>query len=617
MATAISWMPSPAQASGVGIDYYISAPFVQNSHIDLTAPTTYFEDFENLNLAGTVTTASGAVTWSSSPQSQMVNGDLYGGASSTSSSPVVGNLPASKYLRPSGGNVTLTFATDQKYLGFWWSAGSNGNVVKFRNNGQEVLSLTTGDLFELFGPAPTSGAANNVNDVIVFTDGTTTVNHPKDYYFGNPRGYNSLTPANNSGLLAPTEPFTYVHVFANGSFAFDEIILIQGGFEIDNLVASSVPQTPNLLLHYKVSSIYPVVTFHPNTGNGYFPSQVSSNSASLSANQYFKTGYTFLGWNTNQDGSGTTYSDRATYDFQSNITLYAQWGSNSVQFDANGGTGSMSDQVGTVSASLSPNSFARSGYNFTGWNTAQDGSGTSYLDQSNYGFTSSRTLYAQWQLIQTQAPEPSRYEGPTVELREVLIQSNQSVKIVVKGNKLDRITSLSVLGESIAIDSLSRNDLTFTYTPANLGVFAVDFFSEFGKLTALDAITVNAAPVVVVTPDTESPEVSDPDPQPFSATKRFFNFIGDRSLLVSKDRRAIASWISSFEGIQEVTCLGSTSGIPMIATDPSLARKRATNACSAIAKQLPNARIIIKIENGKGIGQFFRAVQVTVKGYRD
>jgi hypothetical protein len=55
----------------------------------------------------------------------------------------------------------------------------------------------------------------------------------------------------------------------------------------------------------------------------------------------------------------------------------------------------------------------------------------------------------------------------------------------------------------------------------------------------------------------------------------------------------------------------------MIATDPSLARKRATNACSAIAKQLPNARIIIKIENGKGIGQFFRAVQVTVKGYRD
>jgi uncharacterized repeat protein (TIGR02543 family) len=264
--------------------------------------------------------------------------------------------------------------------------------------------------------------------------------------------------------------------------------------------------------------------------------------------------------------------------------------------------------------SLSNNVFTRAGYTFTGWNSASDGSGNAYADGAPYSFAASVTLYAQWRA--NQAPEPSRYDGPTVELREVLVQSNQAIKIVVKGNKLDRIGSLSILGKSIAIDSQSRNELTFTYIPTTVGVFAVDFFSDFGKLTALDAITVNAPAPVVVSPETESPVTPEPTVNPFVATKRFFNFIGDRSLLVIKDRNAIRSWISDYEGIQEVTCLGSTSGVPMIATDPSLARKRATNACIAISKQVPNARIVIKIENGKGIGQFFRAVQVTIKGER-
>ncbi len=614
VASSITWMPTAAQATSTGIDYYISAPFVQNSHIDLDAPTTYFETFESLGLAGLVTTASGTVTWSSSAQSQIFNSDAYGGSISTSSSPIVGTVAGSKYLRPTGGDITINFATDQKYLGFWWSAGSGGNVMKFRNNGQEVLSLTTADLFSLFGTPPTSGAANDTSDVIAFTDGTTTINHPKDYYFGHPKGYTSITPTNNSGVQAQNEPFTYVHVFANGTFAFDEIVMLQGGFEIDNLVASSVPQTPDLLRHYKVSSIYPVVTFLPNSGNGYFPSQISSASASLSQNLYTKTGYAFAGWNTAQDGSGTTYSDRATYDFQANLTLYAQWVPNSVIFDANGGTGTMSQQVGTASASLSPNLFTRSGFTFQGWNTAADGSGTAYSNQSSFGFTQSRTLFAQWQAISSQAPEPSRYNGPTVELRKLLPISTQLEKILVKGTKLDLITSVTIDGVSLKVTSQTPTELTFEYTPRTLGVFDVTFLSEFGKLTVLEGIRVYQQPQVNEQTDSGSSNGEEDAFDTFTATKRFFNFIGDRGALVTKDRKAIRSWISEYAGIEEVICLGSTSGVPMISTDPALARKRAVNACKAISDQLPGVRVTIRIENGKGVGQYFRAVQVTIKG---
>ena len=50
----------------------------------------------------------------------------------------------------------------------------------------------------------------------------------------------------------------------------------------------------------------------------------------LSANAYARAGYTFAGWNTKSDGTGTSYSDRQSvknligYD-KSEITLYAQW----------------------------------------------------------------------------------------------------------------------------------------------------------------------------------------------------------------------------------------------------------------------------------------------------
>jgi len=46
-----------------------------------------------------------------------------------------------------------------------------------------------------------------------------------------------------------------------------------------------------------------------------------------------------------------------------------------------------------------PRSWSRSGYIMKGWNTAQDGSGTSYATNHTVTFTSSVTLYAQWEAI--------------------------------------------------------------------------------------------------------------------------------------------------------------------------------------------------------------------------
>ena len=74
-----------------------------------------------------------------------------------------------------------------------------------------------------------------------------------------------------------------------------------------------------------------------------------------------------------------------------------------ISFNANGGTGTMNMQKidAGQSANLTANTFTRTDYVFTGWNTEPDGSGTSYSNQANYTAPASEdnkivVLYAQW-----------------------------------------------------------------------------------------------------------------------------------------------------------------------------------------------------------------------------
>ena len=117
-----------------------------------------------------------------------------------------------------------------------------------------------------------------------------------------------------------------------------------------------------------------------------------------------REGYTFAGWFTAQ-ADGTQVQDDAT--LTADLTLYAQWTANSytVTFDANGGEGSMNQQTFTydVAQALNQNTFTRTGYSFTGWNTQADGNGSMYGDEAEIlnlttEANGSITLYAQWSI---------------------------------------------------------------------------------------------------------------------------------------------------------------------------------------------------------------------------
>ena len=141
------------------------------------------------------------------------------------------------------------------------------------------------------------------------------------------------------------------------------------------------------------------IVFEPNGGGGTSFSRTIDRGSSVDLTNTFTApaGRSFLGWNTEADGSGTSYRTQ-TAPFSESTILYAQWGIR-ISYSANGGTGDnygetiLPDQPFTLSA----NSFgAPSGQQFLGWNTAADGSGASFQNRQIVSFSSNTTLYAQW-----------------------------------------------------------------------------------------------------------------------------------------------------------------------------------------------------------------------------
>ncbi|CAN5303017.1 hypothetical protein BH11ACT5_BH11ACT5_06390 [soil metagenome] len=131
-----------------------------------------------------------------------------------------------------------------------------------------------------------------------------------------------------------------------------------------------------------------------------------------------RTGYTLQGFNSAPDGSGATSCQWKGYYTvpATDVVLYAQWlatSSSTITYDANGGSGTVPTQSytdGTAAAATvisDGGTLTRSGYVFTGWNTAASGSGTAYAASASIRPTADVTLYAQWVAVYTITYDPN------------------------------------------------------------------------------------------------------------------------------------------------------------------------------------------------------------------
>lgn len=104
------------------------------------------------------------------------------------------------------------------------------------------------------------------------------------------------------------------------------------GLNPNNPASQTITVEGKATLTANVRPISYAVAFDANGGEGYTDPQVFSydEAQPLTENTFTRDGYTFTGWNTKPDGSGTSYADRATVSnlattVGETITLYAQW----------------------------------------------------------------------------------------------------------------------------------------------------------------------------------------------------------------------------------------------------------------------------------------------------
>ena len=231
------------------------------------------------------------------------------------------------------------------------------------------ISLPASIDFDSVTPAPNGATTTATADLTV----TTTNSASYSLYLYSSDGDNSLRPK----------------ISANTS----SIIATAGGVGLT--LSSLKPNTWG----YNLGTTAPTdgTTYSAVPTDNSAPIQTKNTSSTNSANDTYTLSF---GAKVDTSIPSGAYSNTLT------IAVVAEPAMVTVAFNGNGATsGSMSSIKIPAGGSqaLPSNTFARSGYMFNGWNTATNGSGTSYANGANYTASTSYagqtvTLYAQWRL---------------------------------------------------------------------------------------------------------------------------------------------------------------------------------------------------------------------------
>ncbi|WP_181396955.1 InlB B-repeat-containing protein, partial [Eubacterium limosum] len=294
-------------------------------------------------------------------------------------------------------NLTANGYTKTGYTFTGWNTQPDGTGTAY-SNGQNVKNLTTAD-----GDMITLYAQWRANNYTIKYDGNAADSGSMN---DQPMVFDVAANLTDNAYARIGYTFTGWNTQPDGTgTAYSD------GQNVKNLTAAD-GDTITLFAQWRANSY--TIQFDGNTADGGDTASQSMTydaAANLTVNGYTKTGYTFTGWNTQSDGSGTVYTDgqnvvNLTAVEGEKVTLYAQWRANNytIRFDGNTADGgSTSDQAMTYdqAANLTANGYTKTGYSFKGWNTQSDGGGTVYTDGQNVvNLTAVEgekvTLYAQW-----------------------------------------------------------------------------------------------------------------------------------------------------------------------------------------------------------------------------
>ena len=181
--------------------------------------------------------------------------------------------------------------------------------------------------------------------------------------------------------------------------------------------ASGASYTANtaITLYAVWQKITYTITYNANGGTGAPSNQTKTYGVNLTLSTTKPTrasyvdengstvSYTFKGWATSASSSTVAYKSGATYTANAGITLYAVWQITTtvmsydiVYITGDGTEVASQEKTKGTAITLSTTVPTRNGFTFSKWNTASDGSGTSYNAGATYSTDADLTLYAIW-----------------------------------------------------------------------------------------------------------------------------------------------------------------------------------------------------------------------------
>lgn len=280
------------------------------------------------------------------------------------------------------------------------------------------------------------------------------------------------------------------------------------------------------------------LTYHGNGatgGNTAAQSGKTGDELTTNANGFTRDGYTFVRWDTAEDGSGTAYGEGKNGVSQyvmkpAGNDLYAIWKANpaTIQYrnDWPNTTGSTPDTTGNTgdTVTISQNSFDRPGYTFTGWSTSKRGDPSLQPGDKHTLEPRTTTVWAQWKADPAHLVYNSNIGTVGSETKTVDGVVDQTVKTIT--NPFDRPgytfsgwnTQADGKGKAYATGAdyvLTANDKS---TPKNTSVLYAQWkingaslkFNPNGGIGHVDDVTGDAFSTVTIPGDAKEPKITRP-----------------------------------------------------------------------------------------------------------
>lgn len=221
----------------------------------------------------------------------------------------------------------------------------------------------------------------------------------------NRSGLDSLSQSEfGSGVVTLTQFQNFSPVFSDPGYSFAGWTTMPNGTGIAFANGSTFDlATGDLTLYAQWTPVASdTANFEASGGSGSVQPVSGSQGTEVTApsgSGLTNPGYTFAGWNTSANGTGTEYLPGSTIELDGNVTFYAQWTPDVYTVTYSAGSGSVSPgsaQFTVGMTALSLPTPINSGYAFSGWYTASSGGTLVGLAGSPYMPASTLTLYARW-----------------------------------------------------------------------------------------------------------------------------------------------------------------------------------------------------------------------------